>query len=142
MTRKKLRLFNTIKEYLAEPKTERLNNSYNPGPRLEPYSTQRHQEALWDSRHRYEEIIPSDDEVDKINRDRIEQAKLSQGYDMLAQSTEALNLTLKSQHKLLIATLITALVALFVGIMSLIDKPPTINVYPTDAKTNVAPYAY
>lgn len=80
------------------------------------------------SRHSRVDAVPSDDEVDKINRDRLEQAKLSQAYEGMAQSGEALNLTLKSQHRLLIATLITALVALIVGIISLVNKPPVINV--------------
>ena len=84
------------------------------------------------SRYSQETPIPSDDEVDRINRDRLEQAKISQAYEAMAQSNESLDLNLKSQHKLLIATLITALVALISSLtaigISLSSKPPVINV--------------
>lgn len=159
MTKKKPnRVLKAIKDFLTPLQTKQADDRrFHLGPTLEPYSTQRYQLAQNDAyrffRHRLDEPIPSDEEVDRINRDRIEQAKLSQAYEAMAQSAETLNLTLKSQHRLLIATLITALIALIVGVISLFNKPPvvniappvvnvepaTVNVQPPEVKVNVTP---
>ena len=148
-------MFRRIKKYFAPLQSSKDDNRFNFGPTLEQYSTQRYQTAQTYivSRHSRDDPIPSNDEVEKINRDLMEQAKLAQAYKGLAQSREALDLTLKSQHRLLIATLITALVALVVGIISLFNKPPvvniappvvnvqppTVNVQPPDVNVNVTP---
>lgn len=122
------RVIKVIKEYLSpeEPKP----SGYDFGPTLEPYSTQRLQSSdsyRVASRHYADTPVPDDEEVARINRDRLEQAKL-------IQDKEALRLTLRSQHKLLIATLITALVALISSltaiIISLHNKPATVYVRP------------
>ncbi len=131
------RKLNAIKEFLTPLKSSQQSTGYDfhLGPTLEPYSTQRSQMAQTAriaSRDSRFEPVPSDGEVDKINRDRLEQAKLSQAYEEMAQSREAQDLSLKSQHKLLIATLITALVALISAVtaiaISLNNKPPIVNV--------------
>lgn len=127
--------FNAIRSFLTSLQSRHTNDNYfGLEPTLEPYSTERQQMAknspLTVSRRRGIEATPSDKEVERINRDRLEQAKLSQTYEGMTQSREALNLTLKSQHKLLVATLITALVALIVGVISLVNKPPAVNVQP------------
>jgi hypothetical protein len=139
MAKKKLRrALSAIKAYLTPLQTPEgsNDNGFRLGSTLEPYSTRRAQIAQANpprlSRHSPVEIIPSDDEVERINRERQEQAKLNQAYEQMAQDRLAQNLNLKSQHKLLIATLITALVALisaFVAIgISLRSKPPVVNV--------------
>jgi hypothetical protein len=109
------------------------------GPMMEPYAMQRlNMGRSSGTIPRYgDDYVPSNDEVDKINRDKHELAKLNQSYEAMDQSARALNLTLKSQHRLLVATLITALVALVVGIISLFNKPPVVNVTPPVA--NVQP---
>lgn len=159
MAKKKTRSrFNAIRNFFTPLQSRQTDDNYfHLGPTLEPYSTQRQQMAQNSprtvSRHSSYDFVPSDDEVEKINRDRLEQAKLSQTYEEMAQSSEALNLTLKSQHRLLVATLITALVALIVGVISLVNKPPvvnvqqpsvniqppTVNVQPPDIHINTAP---
>lgn len=122
------RLARVVKEYLAPLKPSSSN--YYMGPTLEPYSSQRQQETsnrLRASRHYVEVPVPTDTEVENINRDRLEQAKLM-------QDKEALDLTLRSQHKILIATLITALVAILTSLIaltiSLHNKAPTVYVKP------------
>lgn len=142
-------MFKRIRTSLAPLQaSERDDYRFNFGPTLEPYSTERHQMAQTyvTSRRRSDDPVPSDDEVDRINKNRLEQAKLSQAYEGMAQAREALNLTLRSQHRLLIATLLAALVALIVGVISLFDKPPVVNiappavnVQPPDIKVNVIP---
>lgn len=123
------RVARAVKVYLT-PLTPSSGNYY-VGPTLEPYSTQRQREtsnAYRASRHYQEVPVPGDEEVERINRDRLEQAKL-------IQDKEALNLTLRSQHKLLIATLITALVAILTSLIALVislhNKPPTVYVKPS-----------
>lgn len=140
MTKKRLQnIFNVIKKFFTPLKSHQIDDNYfRLGPKLEPYATQRRIETGRTgvrvvSRRSIDEFIPSDDEVEKINRGRLEQAKLSQTYEEMAQAREALNLTLNSQHRLLIATLLTALVALIVGIISLNNKPPEINIQLPDA---------
>jgi hypothetical protein len=135
---------NTLKNFFTPLQSQKADDDhFRLGPTLEPYSTQRQQMAQSSphtvSRHSSREFVPSDDEVERMNRDRLEQAKLSQTYEQIAQSREALNLTLKSQQRLLVATLITALVALIVGIISLVNKPPVVNVQPPDVHINVKP---
>ena len=125
-----------IKSYLTPLKSKRSGESYfRLGPALEPYSTERSRKALTNpkpiSRHSIDLPEPSDKEVERINKDRLEQAKLSQVYEQMDKSNEALDLNLMSQHKLLVATLITALIALFSSLsaifISLNTKPPVIN---------------
>jgi hypothetical protein len=157
MAKKKLwNIFRRIKEPLKPLQSSSQEDyRFNFGPTLEQYSFQRYQAAQTyaTSRRSLDEPTPSDDVVERMNRERQEQAKLSQAYEQMAQSREALNLTLKSQHRLLIATLITALVALIVGVISLFNKPPvvniappvvnvqppTVNVQPPDVKVNITP---
>jgi hypothetical protein len=118
-----------VKEYLTPLKQS--SGNYYLGPTLEPYSSQRQQESSSSysrgSRHYVEVPVPTDEEVQNINRDRLEQAKLM-------QDKESLDLTLRSQHKILIATLITALVAILTSLIaltiSLHNKAPTVYVKP------------
>jgi len=142
MTKKKLSgAFKRIRKSLTPLQSSPQEDyRFNFGPTLEPYSTQRYQTAQsYRYRSGFDDPVPSNDEVDKINRDQLEKAKLSQAYEAMGQSKEALNLTLKSQHRLLIATLITALVALIVGVISLFNKPPVVNIQPPEVKVNVTP---
>ena len=130
--------FNAIKEFLSPlQSSERKKKGLFDGPNLELYSIQRWMPDMFIkavSRNALDLPIPSDDQVDKINRDRIEQAKIAQTYEQLDQSSEALNLNLKSQHRLLIATLLTSSVALISAltamVISLNTKPPIVNIQP------------
>lgn len=123
------RAVRAVKEYLAPLKQS--SGNYYLGPTLEPYSSQRQQQESsryrTASRHYVDVPVPTDEEVENINRDRLEQAKLM-------QDKEALDLTLRSQHKILIATLITALVAILTSLIalaiSLHNKAPTVYVKP------------
>ena len=123
------RLVKVIKEYLTPLKPSPGN--YYLGPTLEPYSSQRQQDTSnryrASSRNYVDVPIPTDEEVEHINRDRLEQAKLM-------NDKEALDLTLRSQHKILVATLITALVAILTSLIaltiSLHSKAPTVYVKP------------
>jgi len=130
MAKKRLkRLTKIIKEYLTPIKSS--SGNYYFGPTLEPYSSQRQQQesnrVRTASRHYVDVPVPTDEEVENINRDRLEQAKLM-------QDKESLDLTLRSQHKILIATLITALVAILTSLIaltiSLHSKAPTVYVKP------------
>jgi hypothetical protein len=93
---------------------------------LEEYSTQRMQNAQQSGLPRYPENIPNDQEVERINREKLE-------IERLDQDRESLNLNLKAQHRIMIATLITALVALISAAaaiyISLHTKPSVVNVY-------------
>lgn len=133
MAKKIVRKLSAIRNFLTPLQVRPPDDDhFLSTPTLEPYSTERRLMAQHSSspasRHSSDQFPPSDEEVEKINRDRLEKAKLSQTYKEMAQSSEALNLTLKSQHRLLVATLITALVALIVGVISLFNKPPIVNV--------------
>lgn len=120
------------------------------GPTLEPYSSQRQALTYNTPRHvgrnYVEPPIPSDDEVSQINRDRLERTRL-------AQDREALDLNLMSQHKVIVATLITTMVALASAVLALFialhNKPPVVYVKPNiinqapkvDVKPNIIPPA-
>jgi hypothetical protein len=128
MARKKTsHLLKSIKSFLLPL---RASNDYL-GPTLEPYSSQRQPPTYNTPRHvgrnYVEPPIPSNDEVSQINRDRLERARLS-------QEKEALDLNLMSQHKVIIATLITAMVALVSAVIAifiaLYSKPPVVYVKP------------
>lgn len=124
--KKTIHVLSAIKDYLTPLKAP---SSFYSGPRLEKYESQRQQEASWrqispsPSRYATETILPNNDEAKMINDDKL---KLSQ----LDQDREALNLNLKSQHRLMIATLLTALVALISSCVALVisaqSKPPVV----------------
>lgn len=124
--KKTIRMLNAIKDYLTPLK---VTDSFYSGPRLEKYESQRQQEASWRqilpraSRYSTETIFPDNEEAKMINDDII---KLSQ----LDHDRDALNLNLKSQHRLMIATLITALVAFLASCVALYtsaqNKPPVV----------------
>lgn len=129
MARKKThRLLQSVKDFLTPLRAPRDFI----GPTLEPYSSQRQQPTYNTPRHvgrgYVEQPIPSDEEVSQINRDRLERAKLY-------QDKEALDLNLRSQHKIIIATLITAMVALVSAVLALFialhSKPPVVYVKPS-----------
>lgn len=125
--KKILRLLLTIKDFLTPLRAPKDF----VGPTLEPYSSQRQRSTYNTPRHvgrsYVEQPIASDEEVAQINRDRLERAKLD-------QDKEVLNLNLRSQHKVIIATLITAMVALLYGVLALFislqSKPPVVYVKP------------
>jgi hypothetical protein len=135
------RLRAALKKFLTAPTPTTSSKSFYMGPKLEPYLTQRYQEMAnrpYASRYYQDTPIPDNDETEKMNRDIVEIEKLSQANDALTQSREALDLTLHSQHKLLIATLVTAMAAILAALISsaaaLIvafhSKPPVVYVRP------------
>lgn len=142
MAKKRLtRLRTIVQEFLATPASSSPTKGFYMGPKLEPYETQRYQEMAnrpYASRYYQDTPIPDNDETEKMNKDRIEIEKLSQTNDALTQSREALDLTLRSQHRLLIATLVTAMAAILAALISsaaaLIvafhSKPPVVYVRP------------
>jgi len=115
MARKRLKSYwKSLKNFL----TPLESSGYSP--QLEQYMSQRiHYEYVID------EHILTDDEVARINRERIEVARL-------AQDKDAINKNLKAQHRLVIATLITAcaatLSAIIAIIISLHSKSPIVMV--------------
>jgi hypothetical protein len=125
--KKTRRLLQSLKDFLTPLQAPRDFL----GPILEPYSSQRQRSSLTTPRQvgrNYVEVpVPSDDEVSQINRDRLERAKLD-------QDKEALDLNLRSQHKIIVATLITAMVALISAVLALFialhSKPPVVYVQP------------
>jgi hypothetical protein len=74
-----------------------------------------------------------DEDILRRNAQRLEMAKLDQERDIA-------NANLKAQHKIMIATLITALIALLSSgiavVIALHNKPPIVNVRPNVIKNN------
>lgn len=135
----------TVKEFLAPPPEQKTDNyRYRTGPILEPYPSERYQQmSQMDPRaalrREHDHPVLSLEEAAQKNNESIEIAKIDQSYVAMVQAAQSQNLMLKSQHKLLIATLITSLVALIVGIISLVDEPPVVNIQPPEVKVNVTP---